>query len=93
VLSSGVKHGTNNHKTRSDRTFTHPEDETDGEETCKVLAGGMATQRNSPYEYVEARDAPLQKMEVPSTVWTTCLIHFPTGNLCNARFWGNSKAR
>jgi len=41
LLSSRVKHGTDNHEARSDRTFTHSEDETDGEETSKVLASGM----------------------------------------------------
>jgi hypothetical protein len=41
LLPSRVKHGTDNHEARSDRTFTSSEDETDGEETCEVLASGM----------------------------------------------------
>ena len=42
VLSPRVKHRTDNHKARRDGTFTHPENETNGEETGKVLAGRMA---------------------------------------------------
>jgi hypothetical protein len=63
LLSPRVKHRTDNHEARSDRTFAHSEDETDDEETRKVLASGMATQSNCPDEYVQARDSPLQKME------------------------------
>ena len=42
LLCSRVKHGTDDHEARRDRTFTHSEDKTDGEETRKVLASGMA---------------------------------------------------
>ena len=93
LLCSRVKHGTDNHETRRDGPFTHPEDETDGEETRKVLASSMTTHSNSPDEYVQARGMPLQKMGAKNKVWATCLIHFPTGNLCSAKFCGNSKAK
>jgi hypothetical protein len=43
VFSPGVKHGTDNHKARRDGTFTDPENETNYEETGKVLASRMAT--------------------------------------------------
>jgi hypothetical protein len=42
LLCPRVKHGTDNHKARRDGALTHPEDETNGEETGKVLASGMA---------------------------------------------------
>lgn len=57
LLLSCVKHGTDNHEARSDGAFAHSEDEADGEETSKVLASCVATQSNSPDEYVQARDA------------------------------------
>lgn len=38
-------------------------------------------------------ETPLQKMRSPIKACTTYLIHFPTGNLCSAKFCGNSKAR
>ena len=41
LLCSRVKHGTDKHEARSDRTFTHSKNEPDGEETGKVLASGM----------------------------------------------------
>jgi hypothetical protein len=43
VFSSSIKHQTDDHEARRDGTFTHAEDETDGEETSEVLASGMAT--------------------------------------------------
>jgi hypothetical protein len=43
VLSSRVKHQTDDHEARRDRTFTHAEDETDDKETGEVLASGMTT--------------------------------------------------
>ena len=42
LLCPRVKHGTDDHKARSDGALTHPEDETNDEETGKVLASGMA---------------------------------------------------
>ncbi len=43
LLSPRIKHGTDNQKARRDRPFTHPKDETNDEETGKVLASRMAT--------------------------------------------------
>ena len=43
VLSPGVKHGTDNQKARSDRTFTYSKNQTSSEKTSKVLASRMAT--------------------------------------------------
>jgi hypothetical protein len=43
MLSTRVKHGTDNHKARRDGAFTYPENETSNEETGKVLASRMAT--------------------------------------------------
>ena len=68
MLSSRVKHGTDNHEARSDRTFTHSKDETDGEETSKALASGMTTQSNSPDENVQAGDMPIQKLGIEHSV-------------------------
>jgi len=42
LLPPRVKHGTDDHKTHSDRTFTNSEDETTSKETSKVLASRMA---------------------------------------------------
>ena len=42
VLPPRVKHGTDDHKTHSDRTFTDSEDQTTSKETSKVLASRMA---------------------------------------------------
>jgi hypothetical protein len=43
VLSPRIKHGTDNHKSGRDGTFTDSENETNGKETCKVLASRVAT--------------------------------------------------
>jgi len=95
VLASRVKHGADNHEARCDGTFTHSKNETDGEKTGEILASSMATQGDSPDEYVQARSVSLQKIttEAPGKVCATCLSHFPTGNLWSAKFCGNSKAR
>jgi hypothetical protein len=59
VLSSRVKLETDNHEARSDKTFTHSEDESDGEEAGKALASGMTAQSNGPDECVQAGDMPI----------------------------------
>ena len=41
VLPPRVKHGTDDHKTRRNRTFTNSEDKTTSKETSKVLASRM----------------------------------------------------
>ena len=92
VLPSRVKHQTDNHKARRDGTFTHAEDETNDEETGEVLASSMATKGNCPYKDVQTGSVWPQ-ITVYQTKNATCLIHFPTGNLCRAKFCGNSKAR
>ena len=43
VLSPGVKHGTDNQKACSDRTFTYSKNKTSSKKTGKVLASRMAT--------------------------------------------------
>ena len=64
VLPPRVKHGTNNQKSRRNGPFTDSENETNGEETGKVLASRMATQSNTPDEYVQAIDLSHQKTEL-----------------------------
>jgi hypothetical protein len=93
VFSPRVKHGTDNHKSCRDGSFTDSENKPNDEETGKVLASCMATYSNTPDEYVQARDVSLQKTELLCRACAGNLIHFPTGNLCNAKFWGISKAR
>ena len=63
VLSPRVKHGTDDHKTCGDGTFTDSEDETKDEKTSKVLASRMAAYKNAPDEHVQARDVSLQNIE------------------------------
>ena len=41
MLSSGVKHGADNHESRCDGTFTYSKDETDSEKTSEILARSM----------------------------------------------------
>ena len=43
LLSPGVKHGSDDQKSRHDGTFTYSENETSGKEIGKVLAGCMTT--------------------------------------------------
>jgi predicted RecA/RadA family phage recombinase len=42
MLSPSIKHGTDNHEASRDGTFTYPKNETDNEETGKVLASRVA---------------------------------------------------
>ena len=42
-LSPRIKHGTDNHKSRRDGTFTNSENETNDKETGKVFASRMTT--------------------------------------------------
>jgi hypothetical protein len=92
VLSPRIKHGTDNQKSRRDGTFTDSENETSGEETGKAFASRMATQSNTPDEYVQARYTSPQKIELHRKCAAN-VIHFPTGNLCSAKFCGNREAR
>ena len=64
VLSPRIEHRTDNHKSRRDGTFTDSKDETNGEETGKAFASRMATQSNTPDEYVQARRMSIQKMDL-----------------------------
>ena len=64
VLSSRVKHGTDDHKTCRDGTFTDSEDETKNAKTSKVLASRMAAYKDAPDEHVQARDVSLQNIEL-----------------------------
>jgi hypothetical protein len=43
LLSPRVKHGTDNQKARRNGPFAHSENETNDEETGKILASRMAT--------------------------------------------------
>ena len=43
LLTPRIKHGTDNQKARRNGPFAYSEDETNDEETGKILAGCMAT--------------------------------------------------
>ena len=54
LLRARVKHRTDDHEPRGDRAFAHAKNETDSEETAKILACCMRAQSYAPNEDVDA---------------------------------------
>ena len=53
LLLSRIKHGANNQESRGDGSFAHTENEANDEQTCKILAGSVGAEGNSPDRYIE----------------------------------------
>lgn len=92
LLRASIEHSADNHESGRYRTFAHTKDETDSEEPTKAMTGGMRTETDPPYEDVDTECCVLTYMALIKRLFS-CLIHFPTGYLCNAMLWGYSKAR
>ena len=91
LFLASVEHARHDHKARRDRAFAHPEYEAASKETAEVLACGVAAERNTPHEDVQAiRTSGLHEARMSPE---THLIHLPTGNRCSARFCGYSNTR
>ena len=72
-LSACVEHGSDDHESGGDSTFTHPEEKANGKETTEGGTSSMATEDDCPEEDVDAwRAVSGEGLERTSSTSSTC---------------------
>ena len=92
LFRTRIEHGSDDQKSRIDRSFAHPKDQANCKQAPKAFAGGMTAQRDSPNSDVEAGNMMNYRPNAPCKMKAD-LIHFATGNLCKHKFCGYTKTR